>query len=177
MSRIGKEAIIIPEGTEFSLQDGVAQASCKGVSLAYKIPPEVEVKMEDNKVMVAPKTMSRHARALWGTVRARIANIVKGVGEGFNLSIVVEGVGYRAQVKGSQLVVQAGYSHEIALDVPEGITAKCPQPTEIELHGHDKQRLGQFGALICQIRKPEPYKGKGIRLKDRVILRKEGKKK
>ena len=126
---------------------------------------------------VAPVNESKRARALWGTTRARIQNLVTGVTDGFSKSLEITGVGYRASVQGQILNLQVGYSHEVNYPIPEGIEIKCAKPTSIAISGADKQRVGQTAAEIRSYRPPEPYKGKGIRYSDEIIRRKEGKKK
>ena len=177
MSRVGKTIIAIPQGTQVTLDGQQVTAAGKLGSLTYRLPHDIELTKEGESLQLQPRHLSRRSRSLWGTARARVANIVEGVSNGFRLFIVVEGVGYRAQKKGNDLVIQAGYSHDVVMTPPEGVTVECPSVNEIEVFGSDKQLVGQFAALICKVRPPEPYKGKGIRLKERVILRKEGKKK
>ena len=126
---------------------------------------------------VAPNNNSKRARALWGTTRSCLANIVSGVSQGFTRRLEISGVGYRAAVQGKTLVLQLGFSHDVNFAIPEGLTVKCEKPTSIEITGFDKQVIGQFAAEIRALRPPEPYKGKGIRYEGESILRKEGKKK
>jgi large subunit ribosomal protein L6 len=137
----------------------------------------VAVKLEDGKVTVTPANDTKKARALWGTTRARIQNLVDGVNEGFKKDLEIVGVGYRAQVQGKSLNLQLGFSHDVNYPIPEGIQIKCEKPTSIEISGADKQLVGQVAAEIRGYRPPEPYKGKGVRYADEYILRKEGKKK
>jgi large subunit ribosomal protein L6 len=137
----------------------------------------VIVALDDGKVVVKPVDNSKRSRAMWGTARSRIQSMVTGVSEGFTKQLEINGVGYRAAIQGSTLGLQLGYSHDISYPIPEGITIKCEKPTSITISGADKQRVGQVAAEIRAFRRPEPYKGKGIKYADEIILRKEGKKK
>src|SRR3546814_343461 len=136
-----------------------------------------EISQADGKVWVKPANDSKKARAMWGTARARIQNMVTGVSEGFKKELEINGVGYRAAVQGSALNLQLGFSHDVAYPIPEGISIKCEKPTSITITGADRQQVGQVAAEIRSYRPPEPYKGKGVKYADEVILRKEGKKK
>ncbi|MBC6443916.1 MAG: 50S ribosomal protein L6 [Alphaproteobacteria bacterium GM202ARS2] len=177
MSRIGKTPIMLPDTTKVDLQNKTLKVSDKGGEMQFTVPDGLSIEHKDKQIIIQPQDSSRQTRTLWGTARSRIANMVKGVSEGFQITLLIEGVGYRAQVKGNDIVLQLGYSHEVVYGLPEGIQAKCPQPTQIVMQGHDCQKLGQVAAEIRAFRPPEPYKGKGVRLQDEVILRKEGKKK
>jgi large subunit ribosomal protein L6 len=135
------------------------------------------VSVEDSAVVVKPIDNSKKARALWGTCRSILSNLVQGVSEGFTVNLEVNGVGYRCQVQGNELVMQLGFSHEVRFPIPQGITIKCEKPTLISIHGANKQAVGQVASNIRKYRLPEPYKGKGIKYENEQILRKEGKKK
>lgn len=177
MSRIGKKPIEIPSGVTVELSNSdLTVKGPKGV-LAMQILDEVEVAINDGSVDVAPRDESKLARSRWGMQRTLISNLVEGVTKGFSKKLEISGVGYRAQMKGSSLALQLGFSHDVDYPVPEGITIKCPDQTTIEISGMDKQKVGQVAAEIRSYRKPEPYKGKGIRYEGEYIFRKEGKKK
>ena len=141
------------------------------------VSKDVEVSREENTVWVKPINDSKRARTMWGTTRSLLNNLVIGVARGFEKQLVIVGVGFRAQIQGKNLVLQLGYSHEIQYPIPDGITIEVPTQTEIVVSGPDNQKVGQVAAEIRSFRKPEPYKGKGIRYTDEIILRKEGKKK
>jgi len=177
MSRIGSKPIEIKDGVTINL-DGqkVTVKGSKG-ELYENLPKEAIISIEEKNVIVKPANDSQLARAMWGLSRSLIDNMVTGVTEGFTKTLEVNGVGYRAAVQGKTLVLNLGYSHQIDFEIPEGIEIKCPKPTEIEISGINKQKVGQVAAVIRSYRKPEPYKGKGIKYSDERILRKEGKKK
>jgi large subunit ribosomal protein L6 len=177
MSRIGKKPVLVPSGVTAAV-DGQA-VRIKGVKgeLRFVVPDDVSVVMEKGAIKVDPRSPSKQARALWGTARARIANLIEGVTKGYEKRLEISGVGYRAAAQGKVLKLALGYSHEIDFAVPEGVTAATPRPTEIVLTGIDKQRVGQAAAEIRALRKPEPYKGKGVKYVGEFVFRKEGKKK
>ena len=177
MSRVGKNPVEVPNGVEVAINGAIVSAKGKLGQLAYETTPEVSVAMEDGKIVVKPVDDSKAARAMWGTTRSRIQNLVTGVSEGFTRNLEISGVGYRAAVQGKSLNLQLGYSHDINFEIPEGISITCEKPTSISIKGADKQRVGQVAAEIRAFRKPEPYKGKGIKYAEEQILRKEGKKK
>ncbi len=177
MSRIGKHPVPVPGGVEVALEGQQVRVKGKLGELAQTLPPEVEVTLDDGKLVVRPRDDSRRARAMWGLSRSLVANMVTGVAEGFTKRLELSGVGYRAIAEGKILTLQLGYSHDIKYAVPDDITIQTPTATSIVVSGADKQRVGQIAAEIRSFRKPEPYKGKGIRYADEVILRKEGKKK
>ncbi len=177
MSRVGKYPVIVPAGVTVSVDGQTVRAKGKLGELSFLVVDEVEAKLEDGKVWVKPRNESKFARAMWGTARARINNLVKGVGEGFTKKLDIVGVGYRAAVQGKVLKLSLGFSHDVDFPIPEGIDIKCPQPTQIEISGTDKQVVGQVASEIRAYRSPEPYKGKGVKYSDEKILRKEGKKK
>ena len=177
MSRVGKNPIEVPSGVEVAIKGRQISAKGKLGVLEYEATEDVEVSQDDGKVWVKPANDGKRARAMWGTVRSRIQNMVIGVSEGFTRNLEINGVGYRAAVQGKDLVLQLGYSHEVRHAIPEGITVKCERPTAITISGADKQKVGQVAAEIRGFRPPEPYKGKGVKYAEEVILRKEGKKK
>ncbi len=177
MSRVGNNPVEIPSGVELAISGRMVTAKGKLGQMSYELTDVVSATLADNRVVVQPVDDSKSARAMWGTTRARIQNMVPGVSEGFTKELEIEGVGYRAAVQGQTLNLQLGFSHDINFPIPEGISIKCEKPTSIAVSGADKQRVGQVAAEIRAYRKPEPYKGKGIKYVGEVILRKEGKKK
>ena len=177
MSRIGKKPIPLPSGVTATVSgQSVEVKGPKGVR-NFSATDDVDLKVEDNAVTVTPRGMSKRARQQWGMSRTQIQNLVTGVTEGFKKELEINGVGYRAQVQGKTLKLALGYSHDVDFDIPEGIQVTCPKPTEIIVEGIDQQVVGQVAANIREWRRPEPYKGKGIKYKDEYIFRKEGKKK
>lgn len=186
MSRIGKNPVTIPEGVELNVNGQDVTAKGKKGELSMRIHSEVSVKVEDvanddgkseKIVTLGPKSNSRLAKQIWPTMRTLVNNIVIGVSEGYTKKLLIQGVGYRANLQGKTLVLSLGFSHEVRFDVPEGIELKVENQTEIEVIGIDKQKVGQTAAKIREFKPPEPYKGKGIRYADEFVLRKEGKKK
>ena len=177
MSRVGQVPVDLPPGVEVAIVGREVTAKGSRGALSLRLVDEVEVTQDDGKLVVAPRNETKRARALWGTTRSLLQNIVTGVSEGFAIRLEITGVGYRAAVDGTDLVLQLGYSHEVRYPIPEGITIACERPTQIAVSGNDRQRVGQVAAEIRAWRKPEPYKGKGIRYSDEIIIRKEGKKK
>ena len=177
MSRVGMNPVSVPEGVSVTIADGEVTANGKLGKLSYRFVEDVDVAMKDGFITVMPKSDARHALNMWGTTRSQIFNLVKGVDEGFSVNLEINGVGYRAAVEGKKLILQLGYSHNVDFSIPEGVTIKCAKPTEITVLGANKQQVGQVAANIRSFRKPEPYKGKGIKYVDEYILRKEGKKK
>ncbi|MHA1158060.1 MAG: 50S ribosomal protein L6 [Alphaproteobacteria bacterium] len=177
MSRIGKKAIDLPSGVNAVL-DG-QKVSVKGPKgeLVASLVDDVSVTMDDGRIAVTPRANTRKSRAAWGMSRTIVANLVEGVTEGFERRLEITGVGYRAALQGSNLQLSLGYSHDIKFPVPEGIKIECPRPTEIIVTGIDKQQVGQVAAEIRDYRRPEPYKGKGVKYAGEYIFRKEGKKK
>ena len=175
MSRIGKHPVKLPAGVTAVI--GAEEITVKGKlgELKTHIPHGVVVKQENDEIVVSP--VSNEHRALWGTVRANINNLVKGVNEGFSKKLELIGVGYRAAVQGQVLKLTLGFSHDVDYKLPAGVKAVCPVQTTIELSSCDKQLLGQVASEIRSYRAPEPYKGKGIKYDDETVLRKEGKKK
>ena len=177
MSRIGKQPVDLPSGVTAALSGQTIEVKGpKGVR-SFTATDDVDVKIEENAIRVAPRGSSKRARQQWGMTRTQVANLVTGVTEGFKKELEINGVGYRAQLQGKVLKLQLGYSHDVEYAIPDGINVVCAKPTEIEVSGIDQQQVGQVAAEIRAWRKPEPYKGKGIRYKGEYIFRKEGKKK
>jgi len=177
MSRVGQKPVTVPDGTEVQIVDQLVRAKGKLGELSVTLPREVAVSQEDNLIWVKPREEGKRADSMWGTSQALLTNLVTGVSEGYSKTLDITGVGYRAAVQGKNLNLQLGYSHDINFPIPEGIEIKCENQTTIEISGADKQAVGQVAAEIRAFRKPEPYKGKGIRYRGEQILRKEGKKK
>jgi len=177
MSRTGKKPVSIPAGVTASLEGGVV--SMKGPKGSLSIPMEDEViyVLEDGKLTITPANETKRARSFWGMQRTLVQNLVTGVTEGYTKVLEITGVGYRANAQGKTLKLQLGYSHDVDYPVPEGIEIKTPDNTTVEISGIDKQQVGQVAAEIRRWRKPEPYKGKGIKYRGEYIFRKEGKKK
>ena len=175
MSRIGRKPVPVPDAVTVEIGSGdIAVKGPKG-ELRQSFSPDMTVKQEDGAVTVARPTDRGEHRALHGLTRSLIANMVEGVTDGFEKRLEIQGVGYRAALKGKKLELALGFSHPVAIDAPEGIDFEVPQPTEIIIKGIDKQLVGQVAADIRKRRPPEPYKGKGIRYKDEQVLRKVGK--
>jgi len=177
MSRVGLNPVSVPEGVSVTIAEGEITAIGKLGELSYGFVKDVNVAMEDGLIKVTPKNKSKRTLTMWGTTRSRIFNLVKGVDEGFSVTLEINGVGYRAAMEGKNLVLQLGYSHNVVFPIPEGVTIKCDKSLEIIVSGADKRQVGQVAANIRSFRKPEPYKGKGIKYADEYIIRKEGKKK
>ena len=177
MSRIGKHPVPIPDGVTVEISGRQVTAKGKLGELHVTLMEEVEVKRDGDQIVVRPRDDSDRAQQMWGTARSVVNNLVTGVAEGFTRGLEINGVGYRAQIQGKDLVLQLGFSHEVRYPVPEGITVQCADQTHIAVSGADKQRVGQTAAEIRAFRPPEPYKGKGIKYADEYIMRKEGKKK
>ena len=177
MSRIGKNPVEVPSGVEVSIANDLLTAKGKNGTLTVPLHEAVEVRQEDGKVVCIPREGAPAARKMWGTMRSMINNAVIGASEGFTVRLEINGVGYRAAVQGNNLNLQLGYSHDINYPIPQGITVKCERPTLIEISGASKQQVGQIASEIRAFRKPEPYKGKGIKYENEIIVRKEGKKK
>lgn len=177
MSRIGKVPVAIPAGVDAKIEgDTLTVRGPKG-TLTMGLSDNVTYTVEDGKIAIRPANTSRAARNFWGMQRTLVSNLVEGVTDGFTKTLDIKGVGYRAQAQGKKLKLQLGYSHDVDLDVPEGLEVKTPDQTTVEVSGIDKQAVGQFAAEVRRWRKPEPYKGKGIAYRGEFIFRKEGKKK
>jgi large subunit ribosomal protein L6 len=177
MSRIGKKPVAIPTGVTAAVEGQTVKMKGPKGALALVLPDEVTVKMDKGAIKVDPKGETQRARAMWGTSRTLVANLVTGVTKGFEDKLEITGVGYRASVQGKNLQIALGYSHDVVYPIPEGIAIVTPKPTEILITGMDKQKVGQVAAEIRGFRPPEPYKGKGVRYAGEYIFRKEGKKK
>ena len=177
MSRIGKKPVAIPAGVTARLDgQSIAVKGAKG-ELNFTAPDEVRVSIDGGAIHVAPHGEDKRARAMWGTARARIQNLVAGVTKGFEKKLEINGVGYKAAVAGKNLQLSLGYSHDVVFPIPAGVTIVTPKPTEIAIAGIDKRQVGQVAAEIRAFRGPEPYKGKGVKYANEFIFRKEGKKK
>jgi len=175
MSRIGKQPIILPSGVKVQLQaDTILVEGSKG-KLTFKIPAAIKLEIADSKVIVKRESEEKPVRSLHGTVRAIINNMVKGVSQGYKKELDIIGVGYKAQMKGKDLVLSMGFSHPVEIKVPQGLKVAVPKPTRIEVEGIDKQLLGEFVAEIRDLYPPEPYKGKGIRYVGEEVRKKLGK--
>jgi large subunit ribosomal protein L6 len=177
MSRIGKKAVAVPSGVTANVDGQTVKVKGPKGALQIVLPDDVTVKMDKGAVKVDPRSETKRARAMWGTSRTLVANIIAGVTKGFEERLEITGVGYRAAVQGKKLQLSLGYSHDVVFPIPEGIAIATPKPTEIVVTGIDKQRVGQVAAEIRAFRRPEPYKGKGVKYVGEYIFRKEGKKK
>jgi large subunit ribosomal protein L6 len=177
MSRVGKKAVPIPAGVTASITGQVVKMKGPKGALELVLHDDVAAKMEAGGIKVDPRSDTKRARAMWGTHRALVANLIEGVTKGFERKLEISGVGYRAQLQGRNLQIQLGYSHDINYTVPEGITITVPRPTEIVISGIDQQKVGQAAAEIRAFKPPEPYKGKGVKYSNEFVFRKEGKKK
>lgn len=177
MSRIGKKTISVPKGVTITLNgQDVTVKGPKG-ERSWTVAEEIEVKQEGDELSLTPRSDTQRARAMWGLSRTLVANMVTGVTDGFDKTLELVGVGYRAALKGQALSLQLGFSHEVDIAPPAGITFAVPKQTEIKISGSDKQAVGQIAAVIRKLRPPEPYKGKGVRYQGETVRRKEGKKK
>ena len=177
MSRVGNSAIAIPSDVTVSQEGGMVIVKGKNGELSAPLHRDVELSVADNMATVAPRRDSKQAKALWGTMRATVNNMVAGVTNGFTRKLEINGVGYRAAMQGNKLVLNLGYSHPVEMAVPAGLTVAVENNTQINISGADKQLLGQFASEIRSKRPPEPFKGKGVKYAGEHIVRKEGKKK
>ncbi len=177
MSRIGKYPVPIPNGVEVQLGGQTLTATGRLGTLSLLVSNEVTASIADGMITIAPKSDTKQSRAMWGSTRALVNNMVTGVSAGFSVNLEIIGVGYRAAVQGSTLNLQLGYSHDIPFPIPDDVRIRCERPTAITVSGADRQRVGQVAAEIRAYRPPEPYKGKGIKYATETIRRKEGKKK
>lgn len=177
MSRVGKRPVAVPSGVTATVDGQTVKMKGPKGQLQFVVHDDVEVKLENGQVKVNPRVETNRARALYGTARAQVANLVEGVTKGFEKKLEITGVGYRAAMQGKNLQLALGYSHDVVYTIPEGITIAVPKPTEITVTGSDIQRVGQVAAEIRSYRPPEPYKGKGVKYAGEFIFRKEGKKK
>ncbi|MGV6812823.1 MAG: 50S ribosomal protein L6 [Brevirhabdus sp.] len=177
MSRIGKRPVELPSGVTASVSGQTVEVKGPKGTRSFTATDDVTISVEDNVVKITPRGTSKRARQQWGMSRTMVGNLVTGVTEGFKKELEINGVGYRAQMQGNTLKLSLGLSHDVNFEVPEGVTVTAPKQTEIVVEGNDQQLVGQVAANIREWRKPEPYKGKGIKYKDEYIFRKEGKKK
>jgi large subunit ribosomal protein L6 len=177
MSRVGKKPVAIPSGVDASIEGQLVKVKGPKGSVTLPLHSDVAAKLEGNEIRVDPRNETKRARAMWGTYRSLLENVMTGVTKGFERRLEISGVGYRAAVQGKNLQVQLGYSHDIVYPIPQGITISTPRPTEVVVSGIDGQKVGHVAAQIRAFRKPEPYKGKGVKYAGEYIFRKEGKKK
>lgn len=177
MSRIGKKPVTVPAGVTANIEGGTLSVKGPKGTLSLQLADDINYAVEDGGISVQPANDTKRAQAFWGMQRTLVQNLVTGVSDGFTKKLLITGVGYRAAAQGRKLNLKLGYSHDVDIDVPEGIDVKTPDNTTIEISGTDKQKIGQLAAEIRRWRKPEPYKGKGIKYDGEFIFRKEGKKK
>jgi large subunit ribosomal protein L6 len=177
MSRIGKQPVAIPSGVTATVSGQTVEEKGPKGTRAWTATDEVTITQEDGVIRIAPRGNSKRARQQWGMSRTNVANLVQGVTDGFKKELEVRGVGYRAQAQGNTLKLNLGLSHDVDFPIPEGVTVTTPKPTEIIVEGNNEQLVGEVAAKIRDWRRPEPYKGKGIRYKGEYIFQKEGKKK
>ena len=177
MSRIGKKSVAIPGGVTANIEEGTLTVKGPKGTLSLGLSDFIDYKIEGEEIQVNPANDTKQARSYWGLQRTLVSNLVEGVTEGFSKTLEISGVGYRAQAQGRKLKLQLGFSHYVDIDVPEGIDVKTPDQTTVIISGIDKQAVGQLAAEIRRWRKPEPYKGKGIKYQGEYVFRKEGKKK
>ena len=176
MSRIGNRKIVIPDGVSVSLDDSIVKVTGKLGELTLQLPSVIKMEIQDNTITLRRENELKQTKALHGTANANIANMIKGVTEGYKKDLEIIGVGYRFNLKGDKLVINAGYSHPVEIQIPASLKVEVISNTEISVSGISKELVGEFVANIRKVRQPEPYKGKGIRYKDEYIRRKEGKK-
>jgi large subunit ribosomal protein L6 len=177
MSRIGKKAVPVPAGVTATINERILSVKGPKGVMSMPMSDDISYTIDAGQIAVMPANETKRARAFWGMQRTLVSNLVVGVSDGFTKVLEITGVGYRASVQGSNLKLQLGYSHDVDFAIPDGITIKTPDQTTVEITGSDKQRVGQVAAEIRRWRKPEPYKGKGIKYRGEKIFRKEGKKK
>jgi len=177
MSRIGKKPVPLPSGVSANISEGTLEVKGPKGLLSLAMVDDIAYDIQDGEIRVNPANDSKRARAFWGMQRTLVSNLVVGVSDGFTKILDITGVGYRASVQGKMLKLQLGYSHDVEYPIPDGITVKTPDQTTVEISGSDRQQVGQVAAEIRRWRKPEPYKGKGIKYRGEFIFRKEGKKK
>jgi large subunit ribosomal protein L6 len=177
MSRIGKKPIDVPSGVTAAVDGQDVKVKGPKGELAFRVHDDVVVEFKDGKVTVQPREDTKRARSMWGMSRTMVSNLVEGVTKGFEKKLEITGVGYRASVQGKNLVLALGYSHDVIYPIPDGIQIVTGKPTEVTISGVNRQRVGQVAAEIRDFRRPEPYKGKGVKYAGEFIFRKEGKKK
>lgn len=176
MSRIGNRKIVIPEGVSVELNDNIVKVTGKLGELSLELPNVIKMEIKDNEITLTRINEIKTTKAMHGTTNANITNMIKGVTEGYKKNLEIIGVGYRFNLQGNKLVISAGYSHPVEMEIPAGLKLELISNTEISVFGISKELVGEFAANIRKVRQPEPYKGKGIRYKDEYIRRKEGKK-
>jgi large subunit ribosomal protein L6 len=177
MSRIGKRPVPLPAGVTATTEDKILSVKGPKGTLTLQMRDEISYDISEGEISVQPANATKQARAFWGMQRTLVQNLVTGVSEGFTKVLEITGVGYRAAAQGSKLNMKLGYSHDVDIEVPQGLEVKTPDATTVEISGIDRQKVGQLAAEIRRWRKPEPYKGKGIKYRGEYIFRKEGKKK
>lgn len=177
MSRIGKKPVALPKGVSADIKGQTVEVKGPKGTRSFTATDDVTLSLEEGALKVTPRGTSKRARQQWGMARSMVENLVIGVTDGFKKELEIQGVGYRAQMAGNVLKLSLGYSHEVNFEVPKGVTVTSPKQTEIVVEGIDQQLVGQVAANIREWKRPEPYKGKGIRYKDEYVFRKEGKKK
>lgn len=176
MSRIGNRELNIPENVTVTVEGNKVNVSGKNGNASIEVDNTITVEVKEGKVYTKRSNEAKHTKQLHGTTNALIQNMITGVSEGFKKELEINGVGYKFQVSGNKLTITAGYSHPVIMEAPEGVKLECPSANELTISGVDKQSVGQFAAIVRDVRRPEPYKGKGIKYKDEFIRRKEGKK-
>jgi large subunit ribosomal protein L6 len=177
MSRIGKKPVVLPKGVTASVDGQTVKVKGPKGELSVKLVPEVSAKVDEHGITITPDKAQERAGQMWGLSRSLVNNLVVGVTQGFNQKLEIQGVGYRAAVQGKNLQIALGYSHDVIYAIPTGIAIVTPKPTEVVISGIDRQKVGQVAAEIRGFRRPEPYKGKGVKYAGEYIFRKEGKKK
>ena len=177
MSRVGKKPIELPEGITVAISSNEITIKGKKGELNATFPDTIKLQKNQDKITIVPLNETKNAKSAWGMTRTIVNNMVLGVSEGYTKNLEINGVGYRASIEGNILTLQLGYSHDIKLAIPGDLDVKCIKPTEVSVNGINKQKVGQFASEIRKLRKPEPYKGKGIKYQNEFIRRKEGKKK
>ena len=177
MSRIGKRPVTLPDGFEVQISGQNLNVKTPSGQKSLRIPSEISIEQVDRSLELKPRQSSKKSAQLWGLSRSLVQNLITGLHSGYTKILEINGVGYRAAVQDDTLILNLGYSHPIRYPIPQGIEIKTQKPTQISIHGSDKQQVGQIAAILRSFRKPEPYKGKGIKYADEVIIRKEGKKK
>ena len=177
MSRVGKNPIKVPAGVAVTINANTIEAQGKIGKGSYEFPDQVTLEFADGLIVVKPKVGDKNAQMMWGTAQRRIATMISAVDQGVTVNLELSGVGYKAAVQGSKIVLQLGYSHDVEYPIPQGVVVKCDKPTSISITGPNKQQVGQMAAEIRSYRVPEPYKGKGVIRSGEFIVRKEGKKK
>ncbi|MBB3810796.1 50S ribosomal protein L6 [Pseudochelatococcus contaminans] len=177
MSRIGKKPVSVPAGVTATVTGQAVKVKGPKGELSFVVPDEVSVELKEGAIKVDPRDDSKKARSLWGTSRSQVSNLIQGVSQGFEKKLEINGVGYKAAVQGKVLKLSLGFSHDVDFEIPAGILIATPKPTEIVISGINAQVVGQTAAKIRDYRRPEPYKGKGVKYADEFIFRKEGKKK